>query len=81
MWGDEIKQQQQKKEFTFCAHHIQYFKEILVHFFWNVLRQMKKAPTILLPGKLITLLPSWNNTAQIPEDKVTFLITTFLFVA
>lgn len=82
MWGDEIKQQQQKKKNLLSVHIIyNILKKFWYIFFWNVLRQMKKAPTILLPGKLITLLPSWNNTAQIPEDKVTFLITTFLFVA
>lgn len=79
-WWDKTTTTKKK---NLLSVHIIYniLKKFWYIFFWNVLRQMKKAPTILLPGKLITLLPSWNNTAQIPEDKVTFLITTFLFVA
>lgn len=81
VWGYEMKE---KIFFPFVETTYGILEQFRYNFAEYIEKWKKKTPQtlrILLSGMLMTLLPSWNNTAQIPEEKSNCLITAALFVA
>lgn len=77
VWGYEMKEE----NFLFVETTYGILEQFR-YIFAEYIEKWKNPQTlrILLSGMLMTLLPSWNNTAQIPEEKAKCLIITALFV-